>query len=265
MRVRFVRSSQAAALAAVVGRWMTGLSLALATAGVVAYYLPVPLQPIASAETSQSSNYRFEESVLGGGGLVQSSSPNYQSDGFVLGDTAIGNSASDNYQINAGNKPTKDPTLTFSIDSANANFGSFSATTAATATAVFSVSNYTSYGYAVQVSGTPPTNGNHTIDALASTDASVSGVEQFGLNLVANTQPTSLGANPDHGQFGVGSASANYNTPNVYRYVSGETIATSPKSSGKTTYTISYIVNVKSVTPGGQYASRQTLICTGTF
>jgi hypothetical protein len=91
------------------------------------------------------------------------------------------------------------------------------------------------------------------------------GIEQFGINLVANTIPSSVGANPDHGDFGVGSAALNYDSPNIFRYVSGETIASSPKTSGLTRYTISYLVNVESLTPGGQYKTNQTIIVTGTF
>jgi hypothetical protein len=232
--------------------------------GVAALVSGSSFAAVAYADTLQSPNYQFEESVLGAGGLVQSNSANYQA-GSTVGEAATGDSASPNFQVQAGNKTSPDPVLKFSVDNSNANFGNFSTSTAATATATFSVSNYTSYGYAVQIIGAPPANGAHTIDALASTDSSISGMEQFGINLVANTDPASVGANPDQGQFGFGVASPNYATSNQYRYVSGETIATAPKSSGVTKYTISYVVNVNSLTPGGQYTSNQTLICTGTF
>lgn len=219
---------------------------------------------IAHADTLQSNNYKFEESVLGGGGMVQSSSTNYQSSSSV-GEAAAGAGSSPNYQIEGGNKTSPDPVLTFTVNNANATFGDFSASTTATATATFSVSNYTSYGYAVQVIGDPPKNGPHTIDAMASSDSPIPGLRQFGMNLVANTAPLSIGANPDQGQFGFGVAAPNYGTSNMYRYVSGETIATAPKSSGLTGYTITYIVNVDGLTPGGKYTSNQTLVCTGTF
>lgn len=219
----------------------------------------------AQADTLQSPHYQFDESVLGGGGLVQSNSANYQSSGESIGDNVAGESASTNYQTQAGGKTTNDPTLSFTINNANANFGSFSPATAATATSTFSVSNYTSYGYIVQILGSAPTNGAHTISAMSASGSSTPGIEQFGMNLVANTAPASVGANPNHGQFGFGSAAPNYSIANQYRYVSGETIATSPKSSGTTTYTISYMVNVSSLTQGGQYTSNQVLICTGTF
>lgn len=212
----------------------------------------------------QSNNYRFDESTLGAGGLIQSSSTNFQASNSV-GDLGIGNAASENYQVEAGSQTTPDPTLSFAISSGDINFGSFSASDAATATATFSVSNYTSYGYVAHVVGEPPSNGSHTLPAMGTSGPSQTGIEQFGINLVANTEPESVGANPDNGQFGYGSVSTNYNTANQYRFVSGEAIASAPKSSGVTTYTISYLANVSGLTPGGQYTGKQTIIVTGTY
>lgn len=231
---------------------------------LLAAYCVTCATPIAYANPPQSSNYRFDETAVGAGGLIQSNSTNFQSS-TATGDLAVGESASDNFQIEAGSKTTNDPTLSFNVNSANANFGSFTASGAAVTTATFSVSNYTSYGYVVQIVGNPPTNGNHVIPAMATTGVSQSGIEQFGINLVANTSPSSVGANPVNNQFGVGSAAPSYGTPNQFRYVSGETIALAPKSSGETLYTLSYLVNVGSLTPGGQYKSNQTLIVTGTY
>jgi len=219
---------------------------------------------ITYAETIQSTNYRLDEPAIGVGDLNQSASANYQGVNST-GVLAIGNSASSNYQINAGTPTTPDPTLSFAINSGTGAFNDFSATVGATATASFSVLNYTSWGYVVQIFGSPPSYGSHVITPLATTSSPQTGVEQFGINLVANTQPKSFGLNPDNGQFGFGTVDANYNTTNMFRYVSGETIASAPKSSGLTSYTISYLVNVSSVTPGGQYSSDQTLVVTGTY
>jgi len=218
----------------------------------------------AYADPLQSTNYRFDESVIGASGLMQSNSANYQGSNSV-GDLATGNAASSNFQVNAGSQTTSDPTLSFSINGAGVNFGSFTASNATVTTANFSVSNYTSYGYVVQVIGNTPTNGSHTLPAMTTTGPSQAGIEQFGINLVANTLPVSIGANPDNGQFGFGTVATNYGTSNQYRYVSGETIASAPKSSGVTNYTISYLVNVAGLTPGGQYTSNQTIIVTGTY
>jgi hypothetical protein len=227
----------------------------------------------AFADTLQSSNYKLIESDVGGGGLVQSSSTNYKSV-LSVSDTAVGGSASASFQTQAGSQTSPDPALSFFINNGAATFSDlFSPSTTATATNSFSISNYTSFGYSVQIVGTTPTNGSHTIpamgtDAAGGPEPSVTGREQFGMNMVANTSPASFGANPDNGQFGFGSVSftgSKYSTVNNYRYVSGETIASAPKSSGLTTYTISYIVNVASLTPGGRYTSNQQIIVIGTY
>jgi hypothetical protein len=230
---------------------------------IVAYSVLYPVSS-AFADSLQSSHYRFDESVIGAGGLVQSSSANYTARN-TTGDLAVGATASSNYQVATGATTTNDPNLSFAINTPTLNFGNFTASGPTMTTASFSVSNYTSYGYIVQMVGTSPSNGSHTIPAMTTTAASQTGVEQFGINLVANTAPSSIGANPDNGQFGFGTAAPNYGTSNKYRFVSGETLATAPKSSGVTNYTISYLTNVAGLTPGGQYASNQTLIVTGTY
>lgn len=233
------------------------LRLCLVLALVCAPFAPVRVTAL------QSSSYRFDESAIGVGGMGEASSTNYKAVEDV-GSLAIGNSASSNYQIDAGTKTSPDPTLSFAITSGAVDFGSLTASGPTTTTATFSVSNYTSYGYVVQIIGTAPTNGSHTIRPLTTTSASQAGVDQFGINLVANTTPA-VGANPDNGQFGFGAAAPNYGTANMYRFVTGETIATAPKSSGVTNYTMSYLINVESLTPGGKYTSNQTLIVTGTY
>jgi hypothetical protein len=231
---------------------------------LLATYYSCLAPSLSYADTLSSSNYKFTETTLGSGGLIQSSSANYQGRDSI-GDLAVGNSASSNYQVNAGHTTTNDPALSFTIPDGAITFGNFSASSATTTTATFTVSNYTSYGYIVQIVGTPPSNGSTTLTPLSTNSSSIAGTSQFGINLVANTSPNSVGANPDNGQFGFGAAAANYNTPNSYRYVSGETIAQAPKSSGLTTYTITYLVNVPGLIRGGQYTSNQTLIITGTY
>jgi hypothetical protein len=231
---------------------------------VILTYSLVVYAPSAVAQSLKSSNFRFDETAVGAGGLNQSNSTNYQSSNST-GDLSVGNTASGNYQIDTGSQTTNDPTLSFALNSTDVNFGNFTASSASVTTANFSVSNYTSYGYVVQIAGTAPSNGTHTLDSMAIKGPSQAGIEQFGVNLVANTLPTSVGANPNNGQFGFGVAAPAYATSNEYRYVSGETIAFAPKSSGATTYTLSYLINVASLTPGGKYKSNQTLIVTGTY
>lgn len=227
------------------------------------------LSPYASAETLSSPNYKFDEPTLGADNMSRSSSTNFSAESGV-GSLGIGNSSSSSFQVDGGSKTSPDPTLSIAITSTAADFGILSPSTSATATSTFSVINYTSYGYAVQITGKAPSSGAHTITPMTTTAIAQSGLEQFGINLVANTLPRSFGANPDNGQFGfgqvgLGPGDTKYSTPNEFRYVSGETIASAPKSSGQTNYTISYLVNTAGITPGGRYTSDQTLIVTGTY
>lgn len=218
----------------------------------------------APAMALQSSNYRLDEGAIGTGNMLESQSANYKArDG--INDLAIGESASGRYQVIAGSKTSPDPWLSFIVASPSVSFGVLSATTTATATAKFSVLSYTSYGYVVQVTGDSLKGNGHTIPGMDITGPSQTGIEQFGLNLVANTSPISLGANPDNGQFGFGSVTSNYSSANNYRYVDGEIVAQAAKSSGETNYTISYIVNVQPLTPGGKYVTNQALVVTGTY
>lgn len=232
--------------------------------GICIIICAIFLAPIVYAADPKSNNYQFNESSIGTGGLYGASSTNYQANSST-GDIAIGNSESANFQVDSGTKTQRDPTLSFAVTSSNAVFGKFTPFQASTATATFTVTNYTSYGYIVQVYGKPPTYSNHSIAAMDISGTSQPGIEQFGINLVANTSPVSFGANPDNGQFGFGSVTDDYNIANRFRYVSGETIAKAEKSSGETQYTISYLVNVAGLTPGGTYLSNQTLVVTGTY
>jgi hypothetical protein len=227
---------------------------------VVLCYVVAPV----FADPLKSSNYQFQETSIGGTGFANAASANFQGSG-AAGIIGVGTSASSNFQIQAGHETTNDPALAFAILNPDVSFGAFSAGTTAIATATFGVVNYTSYGYIVQLAGSAPTHNGHALPGMSTTGPSQAGTEQFGINVVANTSPASFGANPDHGQFGVGSAATNYNTPNNYRFVNGETIASAPKSSGQTIYTVSYIANVNSISPAGQYTGDQTLICSGTY
>lgn len=224
----------------------------------------------AYADDLKSTNYQFINTDAGSGGLIQATSTHYQSVESTS-DSAVATSKSTNYQTEAGSQTTPDPALTLSVSGGTTSFNNlFSSSAASTATAQFSVIDYTSYGYAVQLVGTTPTYNGHSIAAMSNGSGgpavSSPGHEQFGVNLVANTSPV-VGTNPNYGQFGLVTAgpTTNYDSPNGFYYSSGSSIASSPKSSGQITYTISFLVNVDSLTPGGQYTSNQQIICTGTY
>jgi len=228
------------------------------------------LTPVVRAQTSQSPNYQIDESFIGPGGALESGSPNYLTapGGQSIGNTGgAGDSASPNFQAQSGATTTNDPSLACITNTSAASFGTLSSSVASTATASFSVLNYTSFGYVVQIVGAPPSNGSHTLAALGSNAASTPGTEQFGINLVDNSSPN-VGTNPAQipgSSFSYGEAAPNYDTANSFRYVQGETIALAPKTSGQTDYTISYLINIANTTPGGSYSGSQVLVCTGTY
>ena len=219
---------------------------------------------------TNSNNYRIDEDFIGPGGQLESNSANYKLDSgqSSAGNAGgVGESASTNFQTQSGSTTTSDPRLSCSLGSSSLNFGGLSTSVTATGTATFSVLNYTSYGYVVNILGTPPTNGSHTLSALASNAPSATGSEQFGINLRDNSTPN-IGVDVvqvPSGTFSFGAPTTNYNIVNSFRYVNGESIASSVKTSGQTDYTMSYIINASTTTPGGAYMGNQTILCTGTF
>lgn len=236
---------------------------------------PIPALAVNPGDPSfRSSNYSINESYMGPGGDSQGVSTGYKTEGSTLGDTGVGNSASTNFQTNSGYDTTFQPRLSFTVNTASINLGTLSTTVATTATATFSVLNYTSYGYVITMVGATPSNSGHPLNALATDTASANGVEQFGVNTVANTSPVTVGANPvqdvsgtttfGFGRAGTGAGTA-YAQTNLYRYAPGETIASAPKSSGITNYTMTLMANISQLTPGGKYTGPMTLICTGTY
>lgn len=120
-----------------------------------------------------------------------------------------------------------------------------------------------SAGFAVTAVGTSLTAGTSVIDGLTSPTLSQPGVNQFGINLVENTAPA-IGNNPE-GSFANATPTADYGTPNEYKYVSGDVIASSPNVSLMKKFTISYIVNASPSLKAGVYSTTITYIASGRF
>jgi hypothetical protein len=220
-----------------------------------------------SANAIASAHYQIQEDFLGGAGSsIGAASPSYQIQS-TSGATAIGDSAGTSYKTQSGATTTSDPALSFSVTNPSVNLGALTNASATTTSTTFNVLNYTSYGYVVTMLGTPPSNGAHTLTALSAGGTSTPGTEQFGINLVLNSV-LGVGANPAQvpdSTFSFGSAASGYNTGGTFKYNSGDTIAQATKTSGQTTYTISYLANISKFTPPGSYSGAETLICTGTY
>jgi hypothetical protein len=117
-------------------------------------------------------------------------------------------------------------------------------------------------GYVIQVYGTTMTSGNNVINALTSNAGSRPGTPQFGLNLRANSSPP-VGADPTGP--GIGQPAPEYNSPNSFRFVPNDIVASSSASDNWRKYTASYLVNVPANQPPGVYASTITYVAAGSF
>lgn len=230
---------------------------------------PFILSSIVFAETPpySSTNYGVDEVFMGAGGVNDANSANYNARAS-LGDTGVGNSSSSNYQAYGGFTTTTEPYLEFIVNMANIDLGTLTTGSAKTGSATFTVRTYLASGYVVRTASDPPQNGSYIMAGMPATAGSSPGSEQFGINLVANTNPATIGANPlqiPDSSFSYGQVAAGYDTVNEYKYVKGDAIAFSDKSSGTTEFTITYLANIKSTTPGGLYAMAHNLVATSTF
>jgi hypothetical protein len=142
------------------------------------------------------------------------------------------------------------------------DFGELLRTNAATGTSQFAGATNDVTGYSVAVYGNTLTSGNNVIPPLASGGASVVGTSQYGLNLRQNSAP-SVGQNP--GGIGTTTVQPGYGTPNNFRFVPGETIASSPLPTNFNKFTVSYLINVSAAQKPGVYAATMTYIATASF
>jgi len=236
----------------------TFASLLLVAGSVVA------LASVAAAQTS-SQNYRVDEYFFGSGGELEACSDNYCSKQSA-GELAVGNTSSSSYQANAGFNTTSDPILEVAVNG-SVDFGLLSTNATATGTANVQVRTYLSSGYNMIIVGSPPTYSGRSLKAMSAGSQADPGTEQFGINLRNNSSPN-IGADPEQvpdSTFSFGLPTADYNTPNEFKYQSGDTIAYSDSSSGQTNYTISMIANMSNLTAAGRYETKLSIIVVPVF
>lgn len=246
---------------------------------LVAAILVVPATVTAQ---SSSTNYKIEESYFGSGGNVDASSPSYRARQST-GALGVGNGSSANYRTVAGFDTPSAPFLEAAIEGPDVDFGtlnpsstSYASSQGGSCNCTFYVRSYLSYEYNVISASQPPTSENgDTIDAKGTLGAPSSNdaVEEFGINLVANTVPGNFGAAPVNipdNTFADGKAATGYATANQFKYAANDVIAQSPatpgnQAVGRTDYTISYIIKPANLTPAGQYTMRHLLIVVPSF
>jgi hypothetical protein len=222
-----------------------------------------------TAQTSTSPNYKVDQTFFGTGSERDLQSNSYSGSASV-GDLGVGAYSSANYRAYAGFNTTDEPYLEFVVTGANIDLGYLNPTQASTANATFYVRAWQTSGYVVRSESDPPTNasGGYQLTPLAAQAASTPGTKQFGINLVANTSPTTFGADPQQVPdvtFSFGEAASGYDTPNQYKHVKSDVIAQAAQSTSVTIFTVSYLFNIDEVTPSGRYDFNHVMVATATY
>lgn len=245
-------------------RWSKGRTLVIVTIAMVAF------SPVYYAGAqSASSNFRVDESAFSVGSEVDANSASYNSR-VSAGNLGVGNSESTNFQTFAGYITPDEEYVELVIPSSIVDLGTISPGTTGTGSATFSARAYLNNQYIIVSPRNPPTSeGGEQIDPITTAAASNTGLEQFGMNLVANTSPVVQGADPapqPNAAFAYGEAATGYDTADLYQYNAFDTIAKSDtRGYGETNYTISYVMNITPVTPAGQYTMEQDLVIMAAF
>jgi hypothetical protein len=234
---------------------------------LIAAVVILPMSPVLAQYVSPS--YKVEETQFGAGGELDASSPSYKAQSSV-GVLGVDKTGSPTYQAYSGFLTPNEPFLEMTVNNSSIDLGNLDASSAKTGTATFTVRAYTNSGYTVATYGGPPTSPSlHTIDLMATQGASVTGIEQFGINLRANTSPATFGADPSKqpdASFADGQAASGYNVADQFKYSIGDVIANTNTSGwGQTTYTISYIANINNLTEAGKYSMAQDLVVVPTY
>lgn len=230
-------------------------SLVMVLAAVISFGV---VGTAAATTTSSSSHYSVTETQIGPGSNLHECSTTYCAK-TSAGDTTVGRGSSANYSAQFGSNTTDEPVLEEIVTGGTQDMGILDSTKTGTAVYGVSVRNYLSDGYVLQIAGSVPSQGSHTLNVPMgggnSPFTSQPGAEQFGINLVDNTAPN-IGAAPvqvPSGTFSFGTVASGYDTPDLFKYVENDIVANSSRSTGETDYTVSMIINVSNATPGGRY------------
>lgn len=142
------------------------------------------------------------------------------------------------------------------------DFGEFSTSAIATGQTQLLAATNADYGYTIRALGTTLTSGINTISALQTPDIARTGVSQFGINLRDNSTPN-IGSDVQ----GTGTAivSSGYDTPNYYKFLSGDVLVSATTSDGYRLFTVSYIANISKNQPVGIYVSTLQYIALASF
>lgn len=132
------------------------------------------------------------------------------------------------------------------------NLGELSKTGTVTATSQMVAATNADYGFNITINGKTMTSGVNIIPGLSSPATAAPGTSRFGINLVGNSNPAAgssvVGA-------GVATPAPGYDTQNVFKFVDGDTIATTPDVTLENKFTVTYMVNVNKDQKPGIYTT----------
>ena len=152
---------------------------------------------------------------------------------------------------------------TGSNDTYYTDMGALNSNSTLKAYSQMAVGTNASGGFAITANGTPMSAATNVIESPSSPTESLPGTNQFGINLVENSNP-GVGQNPE-GEYANAIPSPNYSTPNMYMYIPGDVVAYSPNVSLMKKFTVSYILNASPSLRAGVYTSTMTFVASGRF
>lgn len=144
-----------------------------------------------------------------------------------------------------------------------AEMGDLSPDSTLTAQSQMAVGTNATAGFSILAYGTPLSAGTNVISPISEPSESIPGQNQFGINLVANSEPE-VGQDPE-GEWANALAAPDYSQPDKYKFVSGDEVAFSPNVSLMKKFTVSYIVNVSENLKPGVYSTTVNFIASGRF
>ncbi|HUD03187.1 MAG TPA: hypothetical protein VMR51_00065 [Patescibacteria group bacterium] len=142
------------------------------------------------------------------------------------------------------------------------DFGNFGTGKTSATTSEMVVSENAAFGFNIQMFGNTMTSGNNIINPIATQGPALTGTSQFGLNLRVNNL-LNIGNDP----VGIGNAVVDndYNTPNQFKFNSGDTLVAGVGPIAYQKFTPTYIVNINSNAAPGVYSTTITYICLANF
>lgn len=240
--------------------------------GIISSIFMMLISAVTAYAQSGSTNYRVNEVQFGSGGRVDGTSTSYKAQ-TSIGSLGGGNASSTSYKAYPGFLTPNEPYIEVGVISGQVDLGTLSTSTTGRGAGSFYVRAYTSGGYTVISMSTPPKNASGVILKSKTTLAApILGTEEFGMNLVLNSNfcgaGCDLGANPSpvpNSTFANGAAAAGYSTSGQFKYVQGDTIASATSGNGQTNFTASFIADITRVTAAGEYSMAADFVAVASY